>query len=210
MDKNTAADILAGAVLSDGSLTASHGVGNRYFSIGLSGTKHLDWLLEIKSALLTLGIGITDTYPKEYQSVSKGKPYIVHKLCSRTSRYLTVMADSWYVNGQKEVPEDFTLSVVSLAHWFMGDGSSFYGNPGSVFALLCTHGLNMKSVEVLERELKRLGINDIGRNHSSKVVKGSGTGISIRLGSIQEFMMITDPYVLPSFKYKVKFGGDLC
>ena len=73
-----AMEVLTGVMLSDGSLIASHGARDRYFSIGLSGTAHLDWLMQVKHALLTLGVGVTDTYPKEYPSVSKGKPYIVH------------------------------------------------------------------------------------------------------------------------------------
>ncbi len=195
--------ILDGAVLSDAFISRHYASGDSHFATMLSGKGHMDWLYSIKSALISLHIRVSDRYPYVFPVVKRGKFYEYCFLRSRSNPHLTEMRDRWYPNGKKEVPENFTFTGLSLASAFMGDGNSSIDSrrlvgASPVHVRLCTQGYSPRSIEIIEHALHRLGIVT-GREKYS-----SGTGLAVLQGSVNYFMDIVEPYIVPSYMYKIK------
>lgn len=206
-----AKEVFDGVMVSDGFLFRPRSLtANSYFSMMLSGSEHIDWLLSTKETLCGLRIEFPPEYPYVFSVVKRGKLYDYCFLRSYVSPYLTQQRKRWYPNGVKEVPEDFTLTPVSLACMFMGDGNSSLDrrNPIPVHARLCTQGFSLRSVGLIEIALRKIGIVDVGHEHHKKVGKGAGMGLSILQDSVNRFMKMVEPHMEPSYMYKVKYRGS--
>lgn len=205
MNEAEAREILDGVILSDGSLRLPHGGKNAYFRIDLSkGVLHLDWILQIKEALLALGIGVSGKYPYVRPATSRGKPYESLNLYSLQSSYLTEMHHSWYSEDSKILPHSFQLSDRIIANWFMGDGTSgyVYDNIATTHVLIvfATHKFRVDEVDTLVCKLHALGIAGAHRY----VHSGRPEIIIKQDASIDSIMNIMAPHMCRSFAYKVK------
>lgn len=202
-----AREVLSGAVFSDGFLSRHGAGGNSYFSIQLSGKEHIDWLHTIKRALLLLGVEVPDGHPYVFPVIKKGKLYEYCFLRSHVSPTLTRMRDLWYPDGVKEVLEDFHFTLASLANAFMGDGNSSldHRDPTAVHVRLCTQKFSLHSIGLIEEALCEIGILNTGREHCKGTGKGAGIGLSILQDSVNRFMRVVEPYIEPSYRYKVKY-----
>lgn len=206
-----AREVLDGVVFSDGFLFRHGARGNSYLSVQLSGKDHIDWLCTIRSALVLLGVEVPDKHPYVFPVTKKGKFYEYCFLRSHVSPFLTKMRDLWYPEGVKEVLKDFKFTPVSLAHAFMGDGSSSIGYEGRVFTnittTLHTQKYNMLSMEHIEYALRNAGIVHIGRARlrSRKPRSGAGIVLTILQPSVDRFMEMVEPHMEASYKYKVKY-----
>lgn len=174
------------------------------FQMILSGTNHVDWLRNIKEALLTLGIPVSSVYPRLYGPyLSKGKAFIQAHLKSRVCNILTPYHDSWYARGRKEIPRSFTLTPVSLANAFMGDGCG-YNRKGHIRLSLSTCGFSIDSIERAEHALDELGLGGFCKYRNMHVRNGSGIELySSSRELMRKFMTIVEPYMMPSFAYKL-------
>lgn len=189
--------IVDGAILSDANVQMN-GKGAQ-FRIMQEGIRHLDWLELLRYSLEALGIAVCDGHPKLHTRTTRGKCRTYYYLVSTNSRYMVQQRNRWYVNGFKEVPGDFILTPVSLANWFMGDGTSAYNNSKCVVVRFATHSFNEQSIEILDSQLGRLGIltTKWGR-------EPSGIVLSLRQESVNKFMDMIEPHTVSSFTYKIK------
>lgn len=192
---NNAQQVLDGVMLSDGNLRLRKGCRNAYFIIDLS-EGHLDWLLMIRDALTALGVLVSDRCP----AVSTNhKGYTSQWLWTHAHPFLTSQYEIWYPNGYKEVPCAFGLTPVSLANEYMGDGGL---NTGHKDCILCTEGYSLNEVNFLRSALLKMGIQSISRPYK-RTRRGAGFRIYIRRNSIRTFMSAIEPYVVPSYRYKL-------
>lgn len=208
LDTTTARSMLDGVLLSDGSFARSHESNKCYFVMNLSGKEHMDWLWSVREALVALGVEVAEGYPKAHPAISRGKRYIRCTLASASSELLSVEASVWYRGGVKIVPAKIRLNEVSLANWFMGDGNSYLSD-GLAQIQLCTQGFGIASIEALEDALHNLGFG-VGRALYKKVKTGSGIGITVRKGDTDRFFDMVEPFVVPSYRYKIKRGAASC
>lgn len=209
MNKSEAWEVIAGAMASDAHVNQRGKVKTSYFSINQSGSNHNDWLLVIKDALVSVGIEVSAVYPRVYYYTSRGKPYEHCVLQSLTSPLVASIRSEWYPLGVKEIPEQFRLTGLSLAHMFTGDGSSRLLNMRRtlvVNASLATCGFSERSICVIEKELRGLGIIHIGRSVDKKTKNGSGISINVHNRDVNNFMAIIEPFIVPSYKYKIRYG----
>lgn len=206
-----ALQIFDGVMLSDGTLCLSSARStNPGFKLALSGWNHLDWISCVQSALGTLNIS-----SKVHTSLSrsKGKAYEYCQVRSNTSLFLTQQKRRWYPNGIKEVPIDLCLTPISLAHWFMGDGSSTWNNfnhDAGVTADFATQNFSPYSIDRLEHQLELLGLTHLSRRDYSKRSSSKenfAVGIVVLGASLEPLMDLVEPYILPSYKYKIKRPG---
>jgi len=209
MNKEEALQIFNGTMLGDSSVTLSHGA-YPYFTIAKSGQEHLDWLLRIKEALLSLGVSVTPHYPILGSSTSRGKRYEYLRLCSKTCPFMEGQRGRWYPNSVKVVPEDIILTPAAVASWFMDDGSSvwhtMYGErTGGVSADFATYGFSLGDIEKLETGLIGLGITYITRTVDKHVKAGSGIRLRVHGNSVILLMGLIEPFVAISYKTKIKY-----
>ncbi len=197
MDTKRAHQVITGALMSDASLRMSKRSINALMQVNLSGWRHMDWIQEIGDALRTLGI----VYRTDKRvGHSRGKDYELCHLLTRTHPLLTSLYHRWYAGGSKEFPEDLSLTPAATAHWFMGDGSSsftrFYGVKVNI-AVGSQH-----SVAIAMRELRRLGVE----NTQDSVQSGPFHCLGICSSrEVTKFMKLIEPFILPSYEYKVKY-----
>jgi hypothetical protein len=208
LTEQEALQIFDGVMLSDGTLVrGSTNSVNYILKVSSSGTEHEDWLLLIRDALAVLDIGSSPI--SLIHSTSRGKPYSFLQLRSRLSEWLSAQRQLWYPLGIKIVPESLILAPLTTAVWFMGDGSSIWSPTGRcVIASFATHGFSEKDVEHLESQLRELGVVDLCRNdvtNSPKTERQFSSGITLQATrSVSALMNMMEPFILPSFSYKIK------
>lgn len=102
--------------------------------------------------------------------------------------------ERWYPNGKKVIPKDIRLTPLSLAMWYLGDGSL---NSKSISISLHTCGFTTGDVQYLSQQLKKRYCID------NKVrIKHHGPTIYIPTIGTQIFLDLIKPYYLSCFGYK--------
>lgn len=198
MKKDDASEVLDGTLLSDAGISIPRGSIKGVYQIALSGREHMDWLYYIKDALDALEVKVGSGYPRFFTRIGPtGKPYDYCVLQSRSSLTLACVFLRWYHSGRKEVPEVLRLTPTCLANWFMGDGTSPRGSRGLKVSF-ATHGFSTPSVELLEHLLGSLGFH----------VSDTRVGIYLHQDSVDDFMRMVEPHIVPSYRYKVKYKGQ--
>ena len=203
MNSGCAQEAIDGAMLSDANIYPSKNAGDRsryinsFFRIQLGGNEHMDWLASLKQHLEHLGILVSPMYPKLYKR--KSDDYITSWLVTRVSPLLSVERSRWYKNGKKFVPIDLELTPAVVANWMMGDGTSSYNKGVSVMSHFGTYAFSDNDVLVLRRELYKLDICTGLANYEK------GSVITIKQDSIGILMKLIEPFIVPSFRYKIKY-----
>jgi hypothetical protein len=102
----------------------------------------------------------------------------------------------FYVNRRKVVPEDLELSALSMAVWFMDDGSRKSNQCRGLY-------LNTQSFTELEVELLRSVIRrDVGVGTSVRQQR-DGLQIYIPSSSVTELILYMHSEILASMRYKL-------
>jgi len=121
--------VVLGSVLGDASLPVI-GTGNAFFQVGHS-VKQVAYL-EYKRGLLApfaSGIDIHRRYDARY-----GHTYETHRFHTQCHWWLSLLRESLYVAGKKELTDDAIqrLTPCALAFWFMDDGGLSNGSTLSI------------------------------------------------------------------------------
>ncbi|GAI51656.1 unnamed protein product, partial [marine sediment metagenome] len=197
-------EVLNGALLSD-----SHIAGNRgspYLKVAQAGEDRVEWLTLIEEALVLLGIRTTGVKITNRINYYTRKQYRHCELLSRAHPMIKALRAEWYPNGQKRVPKNLALTPGVVAHWFIGDGSStrLKGREHYVKSAFCTQGFPDDDVYLLASML--LDELDI-RANCNRVSRINGEGLVLNISAVDEVNKLMDavePYMLPSFIYKIK------
>ncbi len=212
--------IFDGVMLGDGGLTRYNG--GALFYMNLSKTSkdgrltmgdNIAWLACVKDECLALlGVGVSDVYPKLNWYRSRGKLFQAAWLRSRQSNFLTEQHSRWYAQtgewaqssrqwyrrgDTKALPSGLTLSPVTLAHWFIGDGGSYRDKrrPTTVQVNLSVCCFTEVEVYLLTEMLNEMGVATTKPGLHKRVVKGSGLVIYIAQRSVDDFFDIIAPHM---------------
>lgn len=221
MDEVVALEAFNGVMVGDGCLHRAllagdppelcYGVKDSRFTITQSTElyDHMDWLFFLKDAFTELGVEVSPGYPKRFVKRSRGKAFGSSKVLTLTSPWLTEQRREWYPEGLKEVLRDFNFTPVSLANAWMSDGNATRDKryPTTVNVHLFVQDFSLDSVCILEHSLHNMGILYTGRGTEEK--GNSGVTITVLQDSVDAFMDIVSPWVLPSFRYKIKRRMEL-
>lgn len=105
--------------------------------------------------------------------------------------YISALRSSWY--GQaKQVAKDFSLSPLSLAIWFMDDGTRHRNTVD-----ISVHNFSLESINLLQKQLSLLKI-ETTVNHDSK-----GHRLYVRQSSYSDFNKLVSPYIVKCMAYKL-------
>jgi len=204
-----AEEVFSGLMLGDGGLQLTGCYAQ--FTIALSGLSTLNYLRNIKSVFLAMGIECYKDHLRVYLRMnSSGNMYYYCLLKTGTSPLLLAKRLMWYPNGKKEVLVNIKLPPRTLAHWFSGDGNSCYSKSyPTVYTSFATCGFSEVGVLTLENKLHALSLHTY-RHLDHRVVRGSGISINISQDSVDNFMHTIEPYMLEPYLYKIKYrGGQL-
>lgn len=133
-------EIINGSLLSDGCVPLIKRYKNLYFTHSCKFEEYIDFLISNFSF---------KTYKRKNER--KNISYELRTKCSKT---WNEFRKKWYPNEKKEVPKDLKITPTTLLHWYIGDGCITKENG----IVLCTDSFSKKSLNILEKELKRIGI----------------------------------------------------
>lgn len=120
---------------------------------------------------------------------------IAYRFTTRSLPVFTNLYKQFFLNGKKKVPLNITLSPLVLAVWFMDDG-----NKSRTSVYLNTQQFSLEEQEFLRRMLMEQWGIETTLNKDKHYWR-----IRIRVSSIEKFVSLIKPYLLPQFYYKLPF-----
>lgn len=110
----------------------------------------------------------------------------------KTNKYLSNIYDLLYKEKVKYINEELFSKIegLGLATWFMDDGAK----SGNSY-ILCTNSFSLNDIEIIQRVL-------LNKFEIEITVQASNI-IRIRSNSINKFLNLIQPYIIPSMQYKI-------
>ena len=133
---------------------------------------------------------ICESAPKERETNEDRHAY---RFFTKQHKNLTTLYGLFYKNKRKIIPKNLELDSVSIAIWYMDDGSK--SRDSDVY--LNTQQFSLTDQRKLLNCLRKFGIN-ARLNKDKKYYR-----IRILKESIKNFMRIVAPHMAPSMKYKL-------
>ena len=177
--------IIIGSILGDGYMRIIPGRSDAFLEINHS-VKAKDYV-DYKFNKLKR---ICESAPKERATNEDRHAY---RFFTKQHKDLTTLYGLFYKNKRKIIPKNLELDPMSIAIWYMDDGSK--SRDSDVY--LNTQQFSLLDQKKLLNCLRKFGIN-ARLNKDKKYYR-----IRILKESIQNFMDIVAPYMAPSMKYKL-------
>ena len=174
--------ILIGVLLGDGAMRKkTHALLEINHSIIQK--EYVDWLYQQFKYLV-------DTPPKMRKSNGRR---VAYRFTTRSLSVFTPYYEMFFFNKRKTIPDDLNLCPLTLAVWYMDDGSR------------CDTDIYINSQQFTYNEQVRL-LNMLLHQHDIAASLNKDKQykrIRIRKMSVRKFMEIVTPYILPSMEYKL-------
>lgn len=179
---NVQESILIGSLLGDGTMRKKI---NAYLEINHAYSQKVlvDWIYsKFKNLVIT---------PPKWRKGNGSRE--AYRFFTRSLPILTLFYNKFYINGEKIIPNNLKLNALSLAVWFMDDGSK---SRSSIY-------LNTQQFTV-EEQIKLIKIlkNQFGLESTLNKDK-IYFRIRVRSESSKKMVKIIKDYILPEFRYKL-------
>lgn len=178
--------IIIGSLLGDGYLRIIPGRNDAFLEINHS-AKAAEYV-ETKYQYLK---GICVSPPKEHESGADGRRAC--RFFTKQHKDLTELYSQFYKDGRKTVPADLKLDPLTVAIWYMDDGSKCRSSD----IYLNTQQFSLTEQRRLLRSLQKIEIR-ARLNRDKHYYR-----IRILKESIPSFMQMIEPFVAPSMRYKL-------
>lgn len=185
--------VILGKLLGDGSLHETTYSAALHFSHSEKQADYVDWSVRALSPICEI---------KREQVSGYGSRMI----CASTNflPYIKKFAGSFLQDGNKSVPAwvEQELGPIGLAFWYMDDGSLSHHKDQEDRALFAVNGFDKKSCEVLQRALKKFGIDSV-------YYESAGSRLRLNAEAAEKLFLLIAPYVPKSMQYKlpVRYRG---
>jgi len=204
-------ELVDGLLLSDGTLSKpnpKHRHVNSRLRIPQRADR-IEWLNWIKGFLIErrIKVNLVTNEERSFTDPRNGKIYVTQPQYLLYTEHLPFFREQyqrWYPNGEKHVPIDINLSPLTLAQWYMGDGSlSFRTGHGRTHAIFFyTYDFTEQECDFLGNKLKeKYGFNIKTYKRSNRKYKGKEIYISGKR-DVLRFLEMTRPYMVDCFAYK--------
>ena len=174
--------ILVGSLLGDGTMRKKI---NAYLEINHAYSQKtlVDWIYsKFKNLVIT---------PPKWRKGNGSRE--AYRFFTRSLPILTPFYDEFFVNGKKIIPENLKLNALSLAVWFMDDGSK---SRSSIY-------LNTQQFTVDEQKKLIFILKDQFGLESTLNKDKIYFRIRVRSESSKIMVKIIERYILPNFRYKL-------
>ena len=145
--------------------------------------EYVDWLYQQFKYFV-------DTKPKMRNSNGNR---IAYRFTTKSLPVFTQFYDTFFRNHRKSVPERFIFTPLTLAVWYMDDGSR------------CDEDIYLNTQQFTKKEQQRL-IDMLFQQYKIEATLNKDKKywrIRIKKASTLYFMKIISPYILPSMRYKL-------
>lgn len=130
------------------------------------------------------------TAPKQRKGNGKR---IAYRFTTRSLPVFTPLYDQFFLNKKKRIPTNLELSPLTLAVWFMDDGSK---SRSSIY--LNTQQFSREEQIILQQMLLKQWKIETTLNKDKCYFR-----IRIRVSSVRKFVSLIKPYLLSEFYYKL-------
>ena len=182
---NIERSIILGTILGDGYVRIISGRSNAFLEINHS-IKAKEYVDYKYNALRRLCVSA----PKE-RTTNEGR--IAYRFFTKQHVEISNFYNMFYKDNRKVIPKDIHIDSISLAIWYMDDGSK--SRDSDVY--LNTQQFSLNNQNILLHKLRELGIS-ARLNKDKKYYR-----IRILKESIKKFMDTIQPHVVESMKYKL-------
>lgn len=188
--------VAIGSILGDGNLkqlSKRAGASQLYVSQHSDKLSYLEWL----HFKLSKGFAMNPIRPK--------KGYKQYYFMTKPNKTLGLFKRKFYPNGKKIIPADIDRLLkdsMSLAVWYMDDGTLDKRPKYHYNAWFATHGFSFDGCEILSKTLKKnfgLEISVIKGKMRDKVYPR----LYVKSQSMDKFISLVKPFILPVFRYKI-------
>lgn len=189
--------VAIGSILGDGNLkqlSKRAEASQLYVSQHSSKLPYLEWLHE----RLGGGFAMNPIKPK--------KGYEQHYFMTKPEKGLGCLMEKFYPKGKKIIPEDISDLLrhpLSLAVWYMDDGTLDKRSKYHYNALIATYGFSFGGCERLSETLHKnfgLEVSVTKCKMRSKIYPR----LYVKSRSMDSFISLIKPYTHPIFEYKIK------
>ncbi len=177
--------VIIGSLLGDGYLRVVKGRTNALLEINhsIKEKEYVDWKYETLK-------NVAGSEPKSRET-NKGR--IAYRFYTKQLSELTDLLHLFYQNGKKVMP-DIEINPISLAVWYMDDGSKCSNSD----IYLNTQQFDFKSQKRMIQALAGLGLEArLNKDKSYQRVRFIKSSIPCLISMISE-------YIIPSMKYKIE------
>lgn len=177
--------IIIGSVLGDGHIRIIPGRNDAFLEINhsLKAKDYVDYKFQSLKRLVI-------SSPKE-RTTNEGRN--AYRFFTKQDKDITNIFKLFYKNGRKIIPNNLKLDPISIAIWYMDDGSK--SRDRDIY--LNTQQFSINDQKKLLNSLRDMGIN-ARLNKDKKYYR-----IRILKESISDFMKIISPHIIPSMNYKL-------
>lgn len=133
------------------------------------------------------------------------KEYNQHRFYTKPSKEMGDLYKIFYPQGKKIVPKEIFKLLshpLSLAVWYMDDGSLDFRDKYHFNACFATYNFSKNDCELL-REVLDLNFGLKAKVHKSTMRGKIYFRLYILAGSMEKFIKLVSPYILPCFSYKI-------
>ncbi len=177
--------VIIGTLLGDGYIRTLAGRNNAFLEINhsIAQREYVDWKYRV---LQTIVAG-------EPKARKGNGTRVAYRFYTQQHPYLTSLQHLFYTHRVKKVPENFVLNPLTLAVWFMDDGSRCRAQD----VYLNTQQFDEESQTRLLSALLSLGL------HATLNKDKQYQRIRFLKESIPRFNAFIEPYIIPSMQYKL-------
>ena len=177
--------LIVGSLLGDGYMRIIPGRSNAFLEINhsIKAKEYVDYKYQSLKRLC-------ESAPKE-RNTNEGR--VAYRFFTKQSEELTKLYNQFYKNNKKIIPKDLILDGVTLAVWYMDDGSKCRDHD----IYLNTQQFSINDQKILLSKLRNISI-DARLNKDKKYYR-----IRILKTSIKTFMEIISPHIFTSMRYKL-------
>ena len=187
--------VLIGKMLGDGSLSKNSSTGIRNF-ISFSHKKEHEDYLNYTSHCLGL---IAGSNQKDQIS---GYGTVMCRGRTKSLECIEKAFSHWIIDDIKVIPHDLCLTPISMAFWYMDDGSLLHSELQEDRLTIATNAFNVHHISIIERELNKFNIN-------IKIQESCGLRVRLNINDADKFFTLIAPYIPEIMQYKlpVRYRG---
>ena len=181
-------EVVVGSLLGDGTLCKASSY------LGMIHCRQQEEYVRLKAAALR---ELRPTVVDSAYSDQTGKQHLTITCRTRATRALRIMRRRFYGETGKRVPEDFRMTPLSLAVWFLDDGYTRVKSRNCAMAEIAAHSFTPGDISrLIERLCRDLGI-------SAYVRETSPGRIHFDAGATLRLSEAIAPYCPESMRYKL-------
>lgn len=185
-------EVIKGCILGDGRLFKQNKEGNPRFETGHSETQkeYLEFKFKLLSDIINSPI---QTVQRKYSTLGFAGSKTFYRFRTKQTSALLKIYNTFYSNGKIKIPDKISFTPISLAFWYMDDGSL-----SGKRAFFHTEGFSKSDVEKLSLSLQEYGLQNSVCKSKNKYYE-----ICLDVDSSEKLFSLISSYIIKIMQHKI-------